>query len=159
MSVALAKTFSTALNGTCKNRPELVGINMPFEVRIPVLPARGGESLIRRLFEPLGYAVQVESLLLDPAFPDWGASKYFAVTLSGTVTLKALLSHVYVLMPVLDNEKHYWVSPHEVEKLLEKGEGWLKDHPEKEQITRRYLRNITGLTRTALEPVGGGRGR
>lgn len=150
MSVALAKTFSTALNGTCKNRPELVGIDMPFEVRIPVLPARGGENLIRRLFEPLGYTVHAEPLPLDPAFPDWGMSKYFAVTLKGTVTLKSLLSHLYVLMPVLDNEKHYWVSRHEVEKLLEKGEGWLKDHPEVEQITRRYLRNIIGLARTAL---------
>lgn len=151
LSAAIAKAFSTAMNGTCKNRPQLVDIPMPLEAKIAVLPApRGGEGLIRRLFEPLGYTVQVSQQSLDTAFAEWGPGKYFTVTLAANITLKALLSHLYVLIPVLDNEKHYWVSRHEVEKLLEKGEGWLKDHPEKEQITRRYLRNITSLTRTAL---------
>jgi len=150
LSVAITKTLSTALNGTCKARPELVDTVMPFTVAISVLPARGGDKLIRRLFEPLGYTVALQALELDPAFAGWGMSKYFSVTLNNNTTLKALLSHLYVLVPVLDNEKHYWVNREEVEKLLAKGEGWLKDHPEKEQITRRYLRNISGLARTAL---------
>jgi 3' terminal RNA ribose 2'-O-methyltransferase Hen1 len=150
MSVAIAKAFSTAMNGKCDKRPELVDLLMPFEVTISVLPAaKGGELLIRRLFEPLGYTVAVGRHTLDPNFPAWGPSKYFTVTLTADLRLKDLLAHLYVLIPVLDNEKHYWVSQHEVEKLLQKGEGWLKGHPEKEQIINRYLRNIGGLAKNA----------
>ncbi|MBT1689303.1 3' terminal RNA ribose 2'-O-methyltransferase Hen1 [Dawidia soli] len=161
MSVAIAKAFSTAMNGKCEKRPELVDIVMPFDITLSVLPAaKGGELLIRRLFEPLGYSVAVERYALDEHFPEWGPSKYFTVNLKANLKLKDLLTHVYVLIPVLDNEKHYWVSQHEVEKLLTKGEGWLKDHPAREQIIRRYLRNIGGLAKNALvrltedEPVG-----
>jgi len=151
MSVALSKAFSTAMNGTCNKRPELVDQVMPFEIEISVLPApKGGEVLIRRLFEPLGYRIDLERHLLDSKFTTWGMSRYFTLKLTGTFKLKDLLSHLYVLIPALDNEKHYWVGQHEVEKLLEKGKGWLKDHPEKEQITTRYLKGIGGLTRNAL---------
>jgi 3' terminal RNA ribose 2'-O-methyltransferase Hen1 len=151
MSVAISKAFSTAMNGTCNKHPELVDRVMPFEVEISVLPApKGGEILIRKLFEPLGYQVNLERHELDSKFTDWGMSKYFTLNLSGNFKLKDLLSHLYVLIPALDNEKHYWVGQHEVEKLLEKGKGWLKDHPEKEQITKRYLKGIGGLTRNAL---------
>lgn len=151
MSVAIAKAFSTAMNGKCEKRPGLVEQVMPFEVTVSVIPAsKGGEFLIRKLFEPLGYTVSLEQYVLDPKFPEWGQSKYFTLKLKGTLKLKELLSHLYVLIPVLDNEKHYWVSQHEVEKLLEKGQGWLKGHPEKEQIIKRYLRNISGLAKNAL---------
>jgi 3' terminal RNA ribose 2'-O-methyltransferase Hen1 len=151
MSVAIAKSFSTAMNGKCDKRPELVDLEMPFDVTVSVIPAsKGGELLIRKLFEPLGYAVSLEQYILDPEFPEWGQSKYFTLKLHGVVKLKELLAHLYVLIPVLDNEKHYWVSQHEVEKLLQKGEGWLKGHPEREQIIKRYLRNISGLAKNAL---------
>lgn len=152
MSVALSKAFSTAMNGTCNKRPELVDQIMPFEIEISVLPApKGGEILIRKLFEPVGYQVNLKRHQLDSKFTEWGMSKYFTLNLSGNFKLKDLLSHLYVLIPALDNEKHYWVGQHEVEKLLEKGKGWLKDHPEKEQITKRYLKGIGGLTRNALK--------
>jgi 3' terminal RNA ribose 2'-O-methyltransferase Hen1 len=151
LSVALSKAFSTAMNGTCAKRPELVDIIMPFEIELSLIPApRGGELLIRKLFEPLGYKVALQRHSLNSNFENWGDSKYYTLNLKGDFKLKDLLAHLYVLIPVLDNEKHYWVSQHEVEKLLQKGEGWLKDHPEKEQITKRYLRNIAGLTRNAL---------
>lgn len=151
MSVAIAKAFSTAMNGKCEKRPELVEQVMPFDVTVSVIPAsKGGEFLIRKLFEPLGYIVSLEQYILDANFPEWGQSKYFTLKLTGNLKLKELLSHLYVLIPVLDNEKHYWVSQHEVEKLLQKGEGWLKGHPEKEQIIKRYLRNISGLAKNAL---------
>ena len=151
ISVAIAKAFSTALNGKCDKRPELVEQVMPFDVTVSVIPAsKGGEFLIRKLFEPLGYSVSLEQYILDAKFPEWGQSKYFTLKLNGNLKLKELLSHLYVLIPVLDNEKHYWVSQHEVEKLLQKGEGWLKGHPEKEQIIKRYLRNISGLAKNAL---------
>jgi 3' terminal RNA ribose 2'-O-methyltransferase Hen1 len=151
LSVAIAKSFSTAMNGKCEKRPELVDLEMPFDVTVSVIPAsKGGELLIRKLFEPLGYAVSLEQYILDPKFAEWGQSKYFTLKLNVKRSLKELLSHLYVLIPVLDNEKHYWVSQQEVEKLLQKGEGWLKDHPEKEQIVKRYLRNIGGLAKNAL---------
>ncbi|MGD9210547.1 MAG: 3' terminal RNA ribose 2'-O-methyltransferase Hen1 [Desulfobacteraceae bacterium] len=152
MSVALCKAFSTAMNGKCANKPELVDVKMPFDVKIAVLPApRGGEILIRKLFEPLGYQVQLQGHMLDDKFTNWEYSKYFTVTLSHTITTKELLSHLYVLIPVLDNDKHYFISQNEVEKLLEKGKDWLSTHPEKEQITRRYLKNLNSLSRQALE--------
>jgi len=154
MSVALSKAFSTAMNGTCTKRPELVDIVMPFEVELAVLPApKGGEVLIRGMFEPLGYTVDLVRHALDSHFPDWGMSKYFTLKLTGKCRLKDLLSHLYVLIPTLDTEKHYWVGQHEVQKLLDKGKGWLKDHPEKEAITSRYLKGFAGLTRSALNQL------
>ena len=152
MSVAIAKAFNTALNGTCKQRPELVDEVFPFQVKIAVLPApNGGELLIRKLFEPLGYEVDVTRHQLEEQFSDWGDSRYFTVRLFGNQKLKDLLTHLYVLIPVLDSQKHYWVSQSEVEKLLSKGKGWLECHPKIEQITRRYLKGLGELTRNALE--------
>jgi 3' terminal RNA ribose 2'-O-methyltransferase Hen1 len=157
MSVALSKAFATAMNGKCKDRPELVDTKMPFDVKIAVLPApRGGEILIRKLFEPLDYKVNLQRHILDDKFKNWGESKYFTAELSNTITTKELLSHLYVLIPALDNDKHYFVSQNEIEKLLEKGKGWLETHPEKEQITRRYLINLGSLTRQALERLNDG---
>ncbi len=157
MSVAIAKTFSTAMNGKCKNKPELVDLEMPFEVNIAVLPApRGGELLIKKLFEPLGYSIEVERHILDDKFTDWGDSKYFTLSLRHTIKLKDLLTHLYVLIPALDNDKHYFVNQNEIDKLLEKGKGWLEDHPEKEQIIKRYLINLNALSRRALAQLNEG---
>jgi 3' terminal RNA ribose 2'-O-methyltransferase Hen1 len=151
MSVAISKAFASAMNGVCNNRPELLGVVMPLEVQLSALPApHGGERLIRALFEPLGYEVGVERHALDAQFSEWGDSRYYSLTLKHVLTIQALLSHLYVLIPTLDNDKHYFVSESEIDKLLEKGEGWLKTHPEKEQITSRYLRNFKGLTRMAM---------
>ncbi|MBX5462064.1 MAG: 3' terminal RNA ribose 2'-O-methyltransferase Hen1 [Steroidobacteraceae bacterium] len=151
LSVALSDVFGTAMAGRSKDRPELAATAIPLEVSIPVLPSRGGEMLIRELFEPLGYAVRAERLPLDEAFPGWGESRYFSVTLSGTLRLQQLLNHLYVLIPVLDDEKHYWVGDDEVEKLLRRGADWLPTHPAKEQIARRYLKHRKSLARAALE--------
>jgi 3' terminal RNA ribose 2'-O-methyltransferase Hen1 len=152
MSVALSKAFSSAMNGKCAERPELVNEKLPLQVKIAVLSApKGGELLIRKLFEPLGYEVKLQRHILDDKFPDWGESKYFTVELSNSITVRELLSHLYVLIPALDNDKHYYVSRDEIEKLLERGKGWLETHPEKEQITRRYLINLRSFTRQALE--------
>ncbi len=150
LSVALAKVYGSALGGRCADRPELVDEPLPLEARLAVLPCRGGELFLRRLFEPLGYEVKAERPPLDPHFPDWGESHCFTVTLAGRQRLQDLLSHLYVLIPVLDNDKHYWVGEDELEKLLRKGEGWLAGHPEREAITRRYLKHQRGLAREAL---------
>ena len=156
MSVAISKAFSTAMNGKCSKKPELVETKMPLKAKISVLPAPSGAVLIYKMFEPLGYQVKLQQHILDKQFADWGDSKYFTLELSQTVTIKELLSHLYVLIPALDNDKHYFISQSEIDKLLEKGQGWLSNHPEKEQITRRYLRNLHSLSRLALERLNEG---
>lgn len=151
LSVAMSQVFASALGGRCKDKPEAVDRVLDLEAEISVLASRGGEDFLRRLFEPLGYEVEATRLPLDPAFPDWGESRYFSLKLKGKQTLSALLTHLYVLIPVLDNTKHYWIGDDEVEKLLAKGEGWLTAHPEREVITLRYLRYKTSLVNAAIE--------
>lgn len=153
MSAAISKAFSTAMNGRCKDKPELVDVPLPLQVGISILPVKGGENVLRELFEPLGYKVSVEKHLIDPKFPEWGESRYFTLTLANTITLQKLLSHLYVLIPVCDNDKHYWVGEQEVEKLLEKGKDWLQSHPKKELITQRYLKYQKRLMNQALETL------
>ncbi|MEM7332862.1 MAG: 3' terminal RNA ribose 2'-O-methyltransferase Hen1, partial [Chloroflexota bacterium] len=150
LSVAIADVFRTALNGRCKDKPELVKTAIPLTAKIGALPCRGGEAFLRDLFEPLGYTLIAEQHPLDPKFPEWGNSKIFTVELRHTIKLSELLSHLYVLIPVLDDEKHYWVGEHEVEKLLAKGGNWLAVHPQKEEITRRYLKRRRGLVGQAM---------
>ena len=150
LSVAIADVFGSALAGKSKERAELVDTPIPLVAKIAVLPCRGGESFLRRLFEPLGYEVSVTGFPLDENFPEWGESAYFTVTLSATLPLRQLLTHLYVLIPVLDNDKHYWVGDEEVEKLLRHGEGWLHAHPERDLITRRYLKHCRNLIDDAL---------
>ncbi|MEM1062934.1 MAG: 3' terminal RNA ribose 2'-O-methyltransferase Hen1 [Planctomycetota bacterium] len=150
MSVAIADVFGTAMAGKCKDRPELATTPIPLSARIDVLPVRGGETFLQEVFEPLGYTVEAERHPLDETFPDWGDGPYHSVTISGTVTLSELLTHLYVLIPVFDGRKHYFIARDELPKLLVKGEGWLDAHPLKEAITRRYLKNRPTLTREAL---------
>lgn len=150
LSVALARVLGTAMSGRSKGRPELVDELLPLTAKVAVIASRGGEDSLRRLFEPLGYEVTVEKHPLDEKFPEWGEGPYYALELKKSSTLRDLLNHLYVLIPVLDPDKHYWVGDDEVEKLLRRGEGWLKTHPEREFIVCRYLKRRARLTREAL---------
>ncbi|MET9832286.1 3' terminal RNA ribose 2'-O-methyltransferase Hen1 [Streptomyces sp. NPDC006385] len=152
LAVALSSVFSSAMRGVCNARPERAAEPLPLRVEVPALPARGGRELVRRLFEPLGWAVTAEPVPLDTEFPQWGDSRYVRLVLeSDALTLAEALRHLYVLLPVLDDAKHYWVAPDEVDKLLRAGEGWLPDHPEQKLITSRYLSRRWSLTREARE--------
>jgi 3' terminal RNA ribose 2'-O-methyltransferase Hen1 len=153
MSVALAQVFRDAMNGRSKERPALAIAELPFEVQLTSLPCRGGEEFLRRLFEPLGYELSTHGSLLDEKFPQWGAAPYFSLTLRARKRISEILNHLYVLIPVMDDEKHYWVGEDEVEKLLKRGEGWLQLHPEREVIINRYLRRQRHLTRSAVEQL------
>ncbi|MGW2153408.1 3' terminal RNA ribose 2'-O-methyltransferase Hen1 [Nonomuraea sp. NPDC001699] len=150
LAVALADVFRTARAGRCKARPELPGTALPLEIRVPALPCRGGPELARRLFEPLGWTVEAQPLPLDEGFPEWGESRYVRLTLSGTVLLADALNHLYVLLPVLDDGKHYWIASDEIDKLVKAGAGWLGEHPERGLITRRYFGRRWSLARAAL---------
>ncbi|MFD3838951.1 3' terminal RNA ribose 2'-O-methyltransferase Hen1 [Streptomyces sp. NPDC058642] len=152
LAVALSAVFSSAMRGVCNARPERAAQPLPLRIEVPALPARGGTDLVRKLFEPLGWAVTVEPVALDAQFPEWGDSRYVRLVLeSRTLTLAQALRHLYVLLPVLDDAKHYWVASDEVDKLLRAGEGWLPDHPEQKLITSRYLSRRWSLTRAAME--------
>jgi 3' terminal RNA ribose 2'-O-methyltransferase Hen1 len=150
LSAGITKLLGTALGGRSKERPELAEAAIPLSVHLPVVPVRGGEDLLQRLFEPLGYEIRATSIPLDVTFPAWGDSRYLDVTLTTTSRLRDLLEHVFVLLPVLDDDKHYWVGSDEVDKLLRRAGDWLGDHPERELITRRYLRHDRQLTTDAL---------
>ncbi|MBB5959535.1 3' terminal RNA ribose 2'-O-methyltransferase Hen1 [Saccharothrix tamanrassetensis] len=142
LTVALGSVFRTAMNGRSESREELAGTPIPLAVRIPVLPHR----LVERLFTPLGWTADITPIALD----EHGDSRYADVTLTGTLTLSDALKHLYVLLPVLDGSKHYYVAEDEVDKLLRAGEGWLGGHPDCELITTRYLMRRRPLVQSAL---------
>lgn len=150
LASALADVFRTARAGRCASRQDLADGPIPLEIRLPALPCRGGADLAHRLFGPLGWEVGAEAVPLDPGFPEWGESRYVRLALRGNVRLADALNHLYVLLPVLDDAKHYWLAGDEVDKLVRAGEGWLAGHPDKGLITRRYLGRRWALTRTAF---------
>lgn len=149
LSVALNKTFRTAMNGVSSTRQALADSELPLEVAVTPLPMRGGERVVRELFEPLGWRVDVDPVPSPNG--DMAGRAYARLRLTGTARLSALLNHLYVLIPVMDDAKHYWVGDEEIDKLLKRGEGWLERHPAKELIVRRYLRHRGTLARAALE--------
>lgn len=144
LSVAFNKAFRTAMAGTCTAKQDLADSALPFEAVVTPLPMRGGEPLVRQLFEPLGWRVEIETLGEAPKL-------YARLVLRGEHRLSTLLTHLYVLIPVLDDTKHYWVGEDEIDKLLKRGHGWLDRHPAKDLIVRRYLRHRGLLARAALE--------
>jgi 3' terminal RNA ribose 2'-O-methyltransferase Hen1 len=145
LSVALNRTYRTAMAGVCAPRQDLADSAIPLEAVVTPMPLKGGETLLHTLFEPLGWKVEVE-----PTEADKGRL-YAKVRLTGHARLSMLLNHLYVMIPVLDDTKHYWVGEDEIDKLLRRGEGWLDQHPAKELIVRRYLRHRGVLARAALE--------
>ncbi|MFD8826333.1 3' terminal RNA ribose 2'-O-methyltransferase Hen1 [Streptomyces sp. NPDC059605] len=154
LSVAMSTVFKSALRGVCRALPERAAAPMPLRIEVPALPARGGAELVRKLFGPLGWtSVDAVAVPLDEQFPEWGDSRYVRLVLEGELRLADALRQLYVLLPVLDDAKHYWVAPDEVDKLLRAGEGWLATHPEQKLITSRYLSRRWGLTRQAMQQL------
>ncbi len=150
LSVALGKVFRTAMTGRCDARPDLAGLPVPLEVHVPALPTRGGAELVERLFAPVGWTVTATPIALDPQVTRWGDSPYVDLRLSGMLPVADALTQLYVLMPVLDDSKHYWVSTDEVDKLMRAGGSWLAAHPERDLITRRYLGHHRTLVQSAV---------
>ena len=151
LSAALSKAFGTAMNGTCKDRLNLPAEALPLAVKVAVVSAPGPDWP-RRLFEPLGYDVEIETTPLDPIVPEWGDSRYYTLHLRHAgLRLQDVLTHLYVLLPVLDNDKHYYIGENEAEKLLHRGGNWLPQHPERGFITRRYLRYLAAYVNPTLE--------
>jgi 3' terminal RNA ribose 2'-O-methyltransferase Hen1 len=152
LAVAIGSVFRTAMTGRSDSYPDLAAADLPLRIEIPVVSVRGEEDIVEKLFAPCGWHVDETRIPLDPAFPEWGDSRFRSVTLAGRVRLAEALRQLYVLLPVLDDAKHYWVGDDEVAKLERAGEGWLPDHPERELITRRYLRHHRSLVSQVLDP-------
>ena len=151
MSTAIVRIFGTAMNGRCDKRQELADTPLKLTAALYSLKDNGDTELAKEWFEPLGYEVKTERTKLDDSFPEWGISPYIDLTISGTVKLSELLNHIYVLIPVFDRQKHYYIAEDEIKKLLDHGEGWLVDHPNKEKITRRYFTARKSYARRALD--------
>src|SRR3569623_1108756 len=150
LAVAIKQVFASAMAGTSKSRQELADTPIPLVAEIPVLRVRGGAEVVRDCFEPLGYVVDVADLPLDEKFPEWGASPYVRLRLTGSVRVRDLLRHLYVLLPAIDGDKHYFVGNDEVDNLVAKAGEWLSSHPQREWIARRYLKRRGSLVRAAL---------
>jgi len=151
MSTAISRVYGTAMTGRADAHQALSDSHLELTAVITMLPCRGEQEKLRHVFAPLGYEVSYETFISDENFPAWGESKYVNLTLKGNVRLRDLLRHVYVLIPVFDRQKHYWIGTDEVDKLLRHGEGWLEDHPEKAYITGRYLNRRKHLVNLAFE--------
>jgi 3' terminal RNA ribose 2'-O-methyltransferase Hen1 len=150
LSTAIVKAFGSAINGTCHTKPELALTAIPLTAKVHSLKVDCEKEYINKLFEPLGYKVSFETIQLDKSFPSWGESKVVNLTVEKKTTLKEFLSQLYVFMMVLDNDRHYWISRNDIDVLIRRGENWLENHPLKDWITKRYLKNLRTLTNQAL---------
>ncbi|MEO1204962.1 MAG: 3' terminal RNA ribose 2'-O-methyltransferase Hen1 [Pseudomonadota bacterium] len=157
LSVAIAKTLRNALQGASKERQGLADQAIPLEAQVMPLPVRGDDGTLHRLFGPLGYEIETETIPLDEQLIElgdaWAQGPYVKLTLRATCRLRDMLAHLYVLIPVLDRQKHYYVDRQEIDKLIAKGEGWLKDHPERSFIAHRYLRQKRSWAREVLARI------
>lgn len=151
LAVALSRLFKQTLAGVCTGRPELVSAAIDLMISMPAAPSRGATDLASRMFGPLGWKVDATPIPLDPTQPHWGNSEYVDLVLTGTFTLSAALRHLYVLLPVLDDGKHYWVGEDEADKLVRAAGDWLGDHPESSLIASRYLAHRRELVASALD--------
>ena len=151
LSTALVRVFNSAMNGKCEKKPELADRPLELTARVHMLPCRGSGEMPKEIFEPLGYTVETRQTALDEVFPEWGGSAYIDLTLRGRVTVAALLNHLYVLIPVFDRHKHYYVSEAEIEKLLKHGEDWLNAHPARNKIVSRYFHMKRSYAHKAID--------
>lgn len=151
LAVALGKVLRNAMTSTSEAYPELADTPLPLRLEVPVISTRGrdGHDLAHRLFAPLGWTIEQRPIALDEIYPLWEDSRYSSLMLTGMVPLHAALRQLYVLLPVLDDSKHYWVTDDEAEKLVRQGEGWLPGHPERTLISHRYLAHQRDLVAAA----------
>ncbi len=155
MSGAMVKAFGTAMTGRCDSRQDLADSELQLEACVYMLPVRGDKSLIKRFWEPLGYDVDYDTFPIDERFPSWGESPYVNLHLKGKKKLSELLNQLYVLIPVFDLQKHYYVSEAEIGNLIKHGGDWLRNHPDMEYIARRYFSMAKSYAKIAIERLSG----
>ncbi|PYF06198.1 3' terminal RNA ribose 2'-O-methyltransferase Hen1 [Ureibacillus chungkukjangi] len=137
----LRTALGTALNGKPVEEYE-PWVNHPFPLEFSFGPVASQltDQDIQSLFQPLGYAVEITYGEADYNMDFKSKSSARFITLKGSTTLQMGLRQLFVLIPVLDNYKHYYIDEQEVEKIVRYGEGWLDKHPKREFILRQALR-------------------
>ncbi|MBR0149548.1 MAG: 3' terminal RNA ribose 2'-O-methyltransferase Hen1 [Lachnospiraceae bacterium] len=154
MTNAINRVFGTAMTGRCDSRPELAASELDLEAKIYMLPVRGNKNFLNEVFEPLGYEVKYETFCVDEEYPGWGECDCVNLMLHGKVRVADLLNQLYILIPVFDLQRHYFVNDTDVEAIVKHGENWLPSHPLAERIVRRYFKMARSLGREASERLG-----
>jgi 3' terminal RNA ribose 2'-O-methyltransferase Hen1 len=147
LAVALGRSFGQTISGKSKERQALADRRLPLTLRLAPVAASGGLEVVEGLFAPLGYTIEAKTIFAA----NEGVRPLIDLTLTGEVRLAEALNHVYVLLPVIDNDKHYWINRDEIDTLIKKGEGWLATHPAKELIAKRALGHRRELVHAALD--------
>lgn len=158
LALAIGQVFRSAMAGKSESRPERAAAPMDLDVALTSVPSETdahGVGLATRLFAPLGWAVEETRRPLDDTRPEWGDARTVGLRLRGSVRLADALRQLTVLLPVLDDAKHYWVGDDEVGKLLRRGEGWLAEHPLRDLITTRSLAHQRSLVEDATSRLLG----
>ncbi|HWO95040.1 MAG TPA: 3' terminal RNA ribose 2'-O-methyltransferase Hen1 [Bacillus sp. (in: firmicutes)] len=133
--------LGTALNG--KPKEEFIEwVDHPFNMEVGFGPVAShlSDQTIRELFEPLGYLIEIERGEADYSFNLKQKSSARYLKLKGQITVQQALRHLFILIPVLDNYKHYFIDEKEIEKIQRYGEGWLDEHPLRSYIIEQSLR-------------------
>ena len=133
--------LGTALNGKPKaDYADWVEHVFPLEVTFGPVASNLPDAVIESLFTALGYEADIERGAAEYTFDLKSRSSVRNIRVSGQATLQQMLRQLFILMPVLDDYKHYYIGTEEIDKLQRYGEGWLQDHPQQELIIKRALR-------------------
>ncbi|GAF20898.1 HEN1 C-terminal domain [Bacillus sp. JCM 19047] len=137
----LRSALGTALNGKPKD-PYLPWVDHPFSFEFSFGPLASATSLslLKRLFEPIGFSVSTVFAEQKAPLSIKDRSSAQMITLKGRTTLQKGIRQLFVLIPVLDDYKHYFIDEKEVDKMKRYGEGWLENHPERAYIYEKALR-------------------
>jgi 3' terminal RNA ribose 2'-O-methyltransferase Hen1 len=152
LTSALTKAFGTALSGRCKERPELASTPIDWTVSVPVVTSDWRTEILWSLFGPLGYEVRMAHVEREghrSSHPDV-ASDLTGVKLCTTATMREVLSHLVVLIQVLDQDNHRWLDEQDLDPFMRRVEGWLPEHPYGMFILKRALKHQKHLIKAVI---------
>ena len=129
----IRSALGTALNGKPKEEYETyVQQPFPFTFEIGPVSTSMSDEDIYALWQPLGYDVSIQVISNE--------KRARFLILTNTITLQQALQQIFILIPVMDDYKHYFIDEKEQERLERYGEGWLDTHPMRNIIYKRALR-------------------
>lgn len=133
----IRKALGTALNGKPQeDYVQWVGHLFEMEINFGPVATDLRDHELEDLFKPIGYNVEITRGI--STIREKSSARF--IRLTGRQTIQNALKHVSILIPVIDNYKHYFIDEREIEKLDRYGEGWLENHPLKRFILKRTLR-------------------
>lgn len=150
---AIGKAYSSAIKGTCQDKPDLVGKKHGFKVRINNFSCRLNPIFIDRIFSPLGYQIEWRNIQINDEYCT-GGFICGDLQLSIDATLQEILSHLYILLPVFDRQTHFWLDESQLQKFIRHCQGWLGRHPEKRLIINEYFGPVSELKYRLMKHFG-----